>query len=87
MEYCEDRRIRWTTWSNINAWFDNWERDLVELGFAFYDEDGKVVIRYVRARPKHLVGVVQHSEGENEEVRYGDATGPIRVGTTEDVGD
>jgi hypothetical protein len=72
MEYCEDRRIRWTTWSNINAWFDNWERDLVELGFAFYDEDGKVVIRYVRARPKHLVGVVQHSEGEDEEVRYGD---------------
>ena len=44
MEYCEDRRIRWTTYSNINIWFDNWEWDLVDLGFAFYDEDGKCVI-------------------------------------------
>jgi hypothetical protein len=44
MEYCEDRRVRWTTYSNINSWFDNWERDLVELGFAFYGKDGKVVI-------------------------------------------
>jgi len=33
----EDRRIRWTTYKNLLLWFDNWERDLVELGFAYYD--------------------------------------------------
>ena len=44
MEYCEDRRIRWTTWANLNAFFDNWEKDLVELGFAFYNEDGECII-------------------------------------------
>ena len=44
MEYCEDRRIRWTTWANLNAFFDNWEKDLVELGFAFYNKDGECII-------------------------------------------
>ena len=31
----EDRRIRWTTYKNLCLWFDNWEHDLVELGFAY----------------------------------------------------
>jgi len=44
MEYSEERRIRWTTWPNINSWFDNWEKDLVELGFAYYDEDEHLII-------------------------------------------
>jgi hypothetical protein len=44
MEYCEDRRIRWTTYSNISSWFDCWEYDLVDLGFAFYDEHGECII-------------------------------------------
>ena len=35
MEYCEDRRIRWTTYSNISLWFDSWEYDLVDLGLHF----------------------------------------------------
>ena len=43
MEYCEDRRIRWTTWANLNAFFDNWEKDLVELGFAYYNEDDECI--------------------------------------------
>jgi hypothetical protein len=30
----KDRRIRWTNHRNISMWFDNWEHDLVELGFA-----------------------------------------------------
>ena len=30
----EDRRIRWTTYSNLKLWFDNWKRELLELGFA-----------------------------------------------------
>jgi hypothetical protein len=44
MEYCEDRRIRWTKYSNISSWFNNWEWDLVDLGFAFYNKDGQCVI-------------------------------------------
>ena len=33
----EDSRIRLTTYKNLLLWFDYWERDLVELGFAYYD--------------------------------------------------
>ena len=44
MEYCKDPRIRWTTYTNISLWFDNWEYDLVHLVFAFYDEHGQCII-------------------------------------------
>jgi len=40
----EDRRIRWTTYSNLKLWFDSWGEDIVELGFGYHDADGKVVI-------------------------------------------
>ena len=40
----EDRRIRWTTYTNLKTWFDNWSRDLIELGFATADEMGHAVI-------------------------------------------
>ena len=41
----EDRRIRWTNHRNISMWFDNWEHDLVELGFAARDPTtGKIHI-------------------------------------------
>ena len=33
----EDRCIRCTIDKNISMWFDNWENDLVELGFARRD--------------------------------------------------
>ena len=36
----EEWRLRWTTWSNLNQWFNNWEQDLVALGFATVQEDG-----------------------------------------------
>ncbi len=42
MHIAEDRRVRWTTFTNISSWFDNWELDLVELGFATRGADGKV---------------------------------------------
>ena len=44
MAVAEDRRVRWTTFTNISSWFDNWEWDLVQLGFAKRDEDGTVRI-------------------------------------------
>jgi len=41
----EARRIQWTTYSNLKMWFDNWGRDLVELGFAIkLNDDGDVHI-------------------------------------------
>jgi hypothetical protein len=33
----EDRRICWTNYKNISMWFDNWERDLVQLRTALLD--------------------------------------------------
>ena len=45
MHIAEDQRVRWwTTFANISSWFDNWEFDLVELGFATRDADGKIAI-------------------------------------------
>ena len=40
----EEGRVHWTTYFNIKSWFDNWERDLLELGFAEVDSEGKTVI-------------------------------------------
>jgi hypothetical protein len=39
----EDRRIRWTNHKNITMWFENWEHDLVELGFATRDPDTRKI--------------------------------------------
>ncbi len=30
----EERQFRWTTFNNLNIWHENWERCLIELGFA-----------------------------------------------------
>ncbi len=54
MEYCEDRRIGWTTFKNISTWFENWEMDLVELGFAFRDDDVKVSIPEEQLNSKEM---------------------------------
>ena len=40
----EERRVRWTTYFNIKSWFDNWEKDLVKLGFAFTNDNGNTII-------------------------------------------
>jgi hypothetical protein len=44
MHLAEDWRVRWMTFTNISSWFDNWEWDLVELGFATRETDGTVRI-------------------------------------------
>ncbi len=33
----EDRHIWWTKYKNLSLWFENWENELVELGFAYCD--------------------------------------------------
>ena len=41
----EDRRVRWTTYRNLNAWFINWEHNLELLGFADWNANkDKLVI-------------------------------------------
>jgi hypothetical protein len=40
----EDRRIHWTTYKNLLMWFDNWERDLVDLGFAYVHPSTGIVV-------------------------------------------
>ena len=40
----EERRTRWTTYSNLSLWFEQWEADLKELGFGAEDSTGKFVI-------------------------------------------
>ncbi len=44
MHIAEDHRVWWTTYTNIASWFDNWEWDFVELGFATRGNDEKVKI-------------------------------------------
>ena len=31
----ENSCIRWTTYKNLSLWFENWEHNLVERGFAY----------------------------------------------------
>ena len=40
----EDRRIRWTTFQNIDLWFDGWQNFLVAHGFGTIDENGELVL-------------------------------------------
>ena len=40
----KDRRVRWTTYNNLHSWFENWERDLLDLGFAKVNDEGTTYI-------------------------------------------
>ena len=44
MDNVEDRRVKWTTYRNINSWFINWEHDLEELGFSYRDDAVYIII-------------------------------------------
>ena len=37
----EDRRSRWTTFTNLNLWFSTWERILIDLGFGRKKREGE----------------------------------------------
>ena len=70
MHIAEDRSVRLTTHSNIVSWFDNWEYDLVDLGFATKNNDGKVSII-----PEQLCNIINFDETclslDGTEVRRG----------------
>ena len=37
----EDRRSKWTTFTNLNLWFSTWEQLLIDLGFGRKKRDGE----------------------------------------------
>jgi hypothetical protein len=38
--FAEERRVRWTTYQNLELWFDTWERELLKLGLMQLDVRG-----------------------------------------------
>ncbi len=38
----ECRRSFWTTYANLNDWFDAWEKFVIEKGFATCNSDGSI---------------------------------------------
>jgi hypothetical protein len=40
----EQRRIMWTSYKNLRMWFNNWFKDIEDLGFARRDNAGNLVI-------------------------------------------
>jgi hypothetical protein len=46
----EDRRIRWTTFQNIDLWFDGWQNFLVAHGFGTIDRMASLSLRTLQHR-------------------------------------
>jgi hypothetical protein len=42
--FAEERRVRWTTFSNLEMWFNSWEKMLIDLGLMEDDGSGKFTI-------------------------------------------
>ena len=40
LNFAEERRVRWTTYQNLELWFDTWERELLKLGLMQLDVRG-----------------------------------------------
>ena len=38
--FAEERRVRWTTYQNLELWFNTWERELLKLGLMQLDARG-----------------------------------------------
>ena len=44
IKLAEERRVKWTTWHNLDLWFGSWEMTLLKLGFFEHDSVGKHII-------------------------------------------
>ncbi len=55
----EEQRLRWTTFNNLNTWHDNWERCLIELGFAtkLTGPEGKEIILVADAQKSRILNL------------------------------
>jgi hypothetical protein len=51
----EDRRVRWTMYSNLHAWFVSFKAFLIEFGFATIGSDGRLLI--MEATMRQIVNV------------------------------
>ena len=40
LSFAEERRVRWTTYQNLDLWFNTWERELLKLGLCELDSRG-----------------------------------------------
>ena len=40
INHVEERRVKWTTFTNLDLWFSSWEKLLDEKGFLEYDSNG-----------------------------------------------
>jgi hypothetical protein len=54
----EESRIWWTTYKNLLLWFDNWKRNLVKLGFAYFD----LITNKVCIPEEQLANIVNFNE-------------------------
>ncbi len=55
---CEQRRVLWNTFENLNQWFNTWSETLLELGFAYRDNTtGEIMIK-----PEQLKNIVNIDE-------------------------
>ena len=50
MYFAEERRVRWTTYGNLELWFKSWEKTLLDMGFLEYDDDNKPYIPNAQLR-------------------------------------
>jgi len=44
LSFAEERRVRWTTFHNLELWFNSWEKSLHDLGLMEEDGSGKLII-------------------------------------------
>ncbi len=55
----EEQKLRRTTSNNLNTWHENWERCLIELGFAtkLMGPDGKEIIMVATVQKAHILNL------------------------------
>ena len=51
----EERCVRWTTYTNLNAWFDNFQAFLIEFDFTGVGDDGEPT--FTKAQLRRIMNV------------------------------
>jgi hypothetical protein len=70
MNCAEDRCIRWTTFQNLDLWFDSWEKFVVKYGFATINPDGLLYFSdEMKARIINMDKTCLSLDGEQQQSR------------------
>ncbi len=65
LNFAKDRRIRWTTYQNLDLWFDSWEVFVVD-GFAAINQNGELIFdQKMKARTANLDETCLSLDGNN----------------------